>query len=748
MKRFAILILTAALLCALLPAPALAWFVPDTPPVSRFIPTEQINPLFVKKVSTVYEAPEGYTPLRSVGDMRAILQAPGGSYIMMTDIDLSDQSELIAALNAVDFAGVLDGNGHQLALGSYSYTYDGTNLLCAGLFNHAEHAEFRNLYLTGSCTLRFDVTWYDSLMNLLVDELPDMACGGLLGYTGDGVRIDNCTTNVNISVDAPDLESLAQACAYPIADSEESLVLCAGGLAGIVGGAGETTISNCRNYGSITCFGQVGGLCGIDAGDLTHFRACENYGPVTALCYFAGGIVGYESYNADFAGCVNHGAVVADNCAGGIVGMSGNLSGHETTTISGCLNAGAVKVNLSLLGELTAFLAGDPAAGGIVGIYDANIDNCLSIGTVSGGCALSGDTEYPNLITNCVALEDSGALVSSFGSDHTGSTRNCVRVSGASLLVQDALSPLAFGDEGWALREGMPCPYPAQLMTAGGWIIYSADAWDSDLAPLKGNEVREAAIEAIMEQYEFSDAELQGTIICVAEGYGAHPDMQRGQERSSALMVVWKNGEIVLAVDTCASFPDYSGDASKNSGSPVPTIKDGKLSFRDCQHNVRKSNMGYPALKICGQQANINAFNRSLSAPAVRIDGSRVITNSSSDACNIHMKYSETLAPENQSWGNSTGCTVLGIGHHGNYDLGSRTTDIYARLAAIIGFADDWDGNGYADNVLKQTPSSRAQGILVINRAYGYEHVPEFRSAFNAAYSNCPGAIDYILGYR
>ena len=748
------LLLAFSVLTALFPAPVEAWYTPETGSTVPRVPADKRG--FLKPVSQKKEVPEGFTAIASAEDMWLLTDDPEGSYIFMNDVDISENTSLLGALNETGFYGVLDGNGYSLNMGECIYTYTGEESFGAGLFSYADYASIRNLYLSGSIVISMELEWYGTVLGNIFDVLEDVFCGGLIALAGDGVIVENCVSAVDISFESEMMSTVAMSYEMCVYETTDTLLL-AGGLVGCLVNDDACTVSYCRNLGNVTGFIMTGGICGLDAGEDTTFLACENFGNIRSLSFYAGGICGYAASSTHFLSCMNAGTILADNAAGGIVGVAGDYAEGERTYISTCLNTGNVTANAENLGEFAEFYFSDLAAGGITGAFDAQIEECLNLGLVKAGeqtgAGIAGSTSYPGQVKNCLSGGLCRSIVFDEGRDRTRLSAGSGFVTDQDLTVKETFPVFTFASTNWTMSSKEGHPYPSLLLNMG-WIRYSDAAQENDLMALKGNTEKENAIQEIMSQYEFTEDELKGIIMCFAEGYGAYPSGADGvHQRSSALCVVWKNQEIVYTLDTCSTFPDHPGDVSKN-GRPVPTIKDGLLSFASCQHNDSKKNMGYPALKIRSYRKNpdynsrVDKYDDSpWSAPAVRIDGSSFTVDEYSASCNIHMKYSETLSSKNDTWANSTGCTVLGGAHKGDYNLNQKKYegDSYARFAVILGFGSDSNGDGYADNIRPHTAPLTTSGVMVINRAYGYEHVPAFHDWFNQVYSQCPDAIPYIL---
>ena len=138
-------------------------------------------------------------------------------------------------------------------------------------------------------------------------------------------------------------------------------------MAGIVGGAGDTTIDNCYNKVSISS-NRSGGIVG-HASSVT-ISNCYNTGSISSS--FSGGIVGYTDSSSTLTinNCYNTGKISSSSISGGIVGY---VDSSFAVTINNCYNTGNI--------------SSDYFSGGIVGCINNSgtiINNCYNTGILSG----------------------------------------------------------------------------------------------------------------------------------------------------------------------------------------------------------------------------------------------------------------------------------------------------------------------------------------------------------------------------
>ncbi len=208
--------------------------------------------------------PEGYTPIHNSDDLYGIRNDLTANYILMNDIDLSEDTAVGGALDnggkgwdPIDgFSGIFDGNGHRISGMKIRREMTGT----VGLFGTvAGETVIKNLGLT---EIEIDVS---------IDgrgALDAVAVGGIVGngYPPQGgkvARIEQCYTSGTISV-----------------TSTEGVY--AGGLAGAKAQA-ENSYNACEikitANPSLAAPALIGGIMGLNSGLYT--QCCYNVGKVT-----------------------------------------------------------------------------------------------------------------------------------------------------------------------------------------------------------------------------------------------------------------------------------------------------------------------------------------------------------------------------------------------------------------------------------------------------------------------------------
>lgn len=273
----------------------------------------------------------------------------------------------------------------------------------------------------------------------LHSELQDFSkCYGLIGYmnSSSALFIKDLTIDATCDINAPD-----------------SYV---GGVASYV----ETnvfTISNCKNYATLTCGEYSGGVVGDleydDDYDNSRIEVtqCQNYGNIHCTDgYDLGGIAGYAyASNLVIDNCTNDGNIVAP-ATEYVAGIAG-YAGGDTLLITNCRNNGNIWSDDDYIGGIAGELDGhmimengintgevkgndglDSYAdyvGGLVGYLYASqseVKNCLNLGDVYGDDEVGGIIgyaygsgsvfeDYHNIYLFVTDCQNKGAIIAPYG---------------------------------------------------------------------------------------------------------------------------------------------------------------------------------------------------------------------------------------------------------------------------------------------------------------------------------------------
>ena len=264
--------------------------------------TVGIEPIWVADTN----APGAITDFES---LLAIKNAPGGKYILLNDITISEQDS--ARWTPFAFSGVLDGFGHKIkgltlhaasgSLGMFT-TVSGTvknltleNVSVTSLSNTKVNVGALCATLTGTVE---NVTVYGSV------SADNANIGGICG-TVNGGRIKSSGNYASVTTNT--LESGA----------------VAGGIAAYITNG---LISGCENCGEITAFANVGGIVG-HADGANNVTQSSNFAKINAGSGYVGGCVGkitaskFGDGTVIFNNLSNTADITADGSSvGGIIG--------------------------------------------------------------------------------------------------------------------------------------------------------------------------------------------------------------------------------------------------------------------------------------------------------------------------------------------------------------------------------------------------------------------------------------------
>ena len=195
----------------------------------------------------------------------------------------------------------------------------------------------------------------------LTVDLPNQNNVGLIGYLGNGGKVQNLT----------------------LAEVKINGSYHVGGVVGATTG----TVTACTVSGDVSGSDYVGGVAGFNAsGTVT---ACYATGNVTGTIY-VGGVMGYND-SGTVTGCTVSGNVTGADAVGGVVGInvigtvtgctvSGNVTGADAVGGVAGRNVTGTVTACTVLGNVT----GDSNVGGVVGLNNDTVTACYATGNVSG----------------------------------------------------------------------------------------------------------------------------------------------------------------------------------------------------------------------------------------------------------------------------------------------------------------------------------------------------------------------------
>lgn len=242
----------------------------------------------------------------------------------------------IGISNDKPFAGVFDGDGHTIS-GLWTVSTD-TN----GLFGCVVESGYRDE--AGNKV--------PSVMNTNISssfvEGSGLGVGALVGKNG-GV-IENCHVEARVVV--VNVEETDETGTSTGNDSNKA------GPGGGVAGANlnQATINNCSSSGGIYGVNMIGGITGLNRGEIRNCYNTAKIDSTTALnnvtaygAYGTGGIAGYNDHEGEILNCYNRGDVASNGNAGGIAGINLNF-------VANCYNHAAIDGDKGYAGEIAGTL--------------------------------------------------------------------------------------------------------------------------------------------------------------------------------------------------------------------------------------------------------------------------------------------------------------------------------------------------------------------------------------------------------
>ncbi len=261
-------------------------------------------------------------------------------------------------INAPAFEGTFDGQGY--VIDNLEITSElgeaGTDYVLVGMFGNVRSATVKNVVLGPGCKMTY--TGAEATSAYVGGIIANLQRGGY-GMSGEN-----------------DLENLHPA-----------------------------YVDNCYSAATVSGFRAVGGIVGFGEGNTNYqpihiITNCTNAGPVTSK-EWAGGIFGYEARRSTITNCRNIGTITCDLAevpstnnrgAAGII-----ASPATTTTVDGCINNGEI-VGPGIVGGMIArlnnsqFVVRNSTNYGDITVTTAN----LSFGPIYGFTNLNNFAQLPN----------------------------------------------------------------------------------------------------------------------------------------------------------------------------------------------------------------------------------------------------------------------------------------------------------------------------------------------------------------
>jgi hypothetical protein len=285
------------------------------------------------------------------------------------------------------FDGKYDGMGYKIS-GLRTMSFSVKDAYSA-LFGHARMITLKSVYLENNLSIASSIAFseddapyqWDTSNTDPPDPTPDLSSsvafsGGLIGYSGGIVTLDDCYTTGDVralgTAFSGGLVGLVEGHIFITNSHTTGSVLSlytvsfSGGLVGVVGG--NTIISNSYNTGDVSAqsfFASIsGGLIGVTGGSslISGSYVAANV-TSSGLVSFTGGFAGVMSGSSTIIDCYVIGDI-SSTLSTGVLSFSGGLAGYFEAEI--------FIVNCYVKGEITADSTSLVSVGGIGNLVNAN----------------------------------------------------------------------------------------------------------------------------------------------------------------------------------------------------------------------------------------------------------------------------------------------------------------------------------------------------------------------------------------
>ncbi len=315
------------------------------------------------------------------------------NFILTADIDLAgyENWEPIGAFKPLSdkpedaetpdpkaaFRGSFNGDGHSIS----NLKIDRKNM-AIGLFGCITQNESKSVLIHNLIVKNINVTGYNDLI------------GGVIGHQAAGTPIEK-------------IELIGD---NKITGNDKSA-----NVGGIVGGAMDSNITDCKAQANIIINGDGNNLVGILGGGLGNcsLSGCSAKGSIT--------VNGKEVYSiGGLAGCIHEGAYVKDCSSdvtisvaerdfmiGGLIGHAGTFDENNPTVISNC----TVKANIKAA-ESASRIGGVVGSGFYIDGFEYyptpsvyKVENCSTEGSITGGkeTGTVAGYAYNSILENCTS---------------------------------------------------------------------------------------------------------------------------------------------------------------------------------------------------------------------------------------------------------------------------------------------------------------------------------------------------------
>ncbi len=569
--------------------------------------------------------PEGYTAVSTVAQFEAMQS--GGKYYLTNDLTITKNSTMEN--------GTFDGGGHTITLGNGAISVFGW--FGRGTMNVS------NLKIEGT------VTWDNSQ-----STFPEHV-GPLVFHGGNGWKVDNVTSNVNININfAKDyaagkghyfggIVSKAEGNCSITNSTYGGTVTITGdklrrSFGAIVGELkyGENTVSNCTNNGKITAtasvsndwlgiggiVGSVGDETGAVTGEMS-ITNCTNNGIIDCSVPLAnvGGIVGIiKNTSFTISGCSNTKAISGRSLSGtnmgvgGIVGASNyGKAADKKLLINECSNSGALALCDSADDQGASYVGGMIGRVHLMGLFDVL------------GCKNSGNINVPNQTNS--QYGGTGGIVGGFTDlnsvDAVWNIKNC---SNSAQIIGNASTG---GIIGVTLKIDAPLDFLVSNYVNSG-AVTSVSIFAGGIMGMYGSLLQG---QNRFDSLTFRNCSNSGSVTAAWEAAGIIANMNvpngttlvqncanSGALASKDATGAWKTAGIIYKCQNTAIVKDCVNTGTLGEGGgPIAPVRDGqtiaKLTTAGNTYSNNVSTTHGTVVSAATATTSVNSINSTASKP-------------------------------------------------------------------------------------------------------------------------------------
>ena len=343
-----------------------------------------------------------------------------------------------------------------------------------GVFEGQNHKIYNLVVTAASENTGFISRLLGSLKNLTIGSSNGSSWDGVSTITHNGSSDADADTRflglVGRMVEGSSMTGVNNYAAIVAAATNSRVYI--GGLVGTIPESNSATLTNCKNYGSVTdnstwTGGQtrMGGILGQCNGALTA-TGVENHGALTinnSVTNFVGGLCGDLGGGSSVSGCKNYGTITFTDGGTSKTYLGGCFGSVRGSTISDCHNYGAITASRNAecwFGGIAGFCeTGETTISSCTNHTGADLTVASSVsskrvimGGITGGCQYNGSGPFgvtiqgsknEAAVTNSGCASDFGGIAGLFDNYLSSATiliQNCENAGAISSTVENNTS--------------------------------------------------------------------------------------------------------------------------------------------------------------------------------------------------------------------------------------------------------------------------------------------------------------------